>query len=390
LRCERMLSLFAAPIGLEVNIVGGAMNGPAVLQQPSPPFVLQGMGSLVGMLQQFNRQSAAYMQRAPVNPCLEDMRRLKCADSACLKRAAEDLAPTCAAFLLGAPIPSPAPEARDISSVMAELSRGPTPTVMRTPTSDPTGFFSVMTTDSNGEVHRASGPIGGGRGGMMTPMMPSTLSSFFPPELFELLRGGGLEIEMEEEEEETLDNEDPPTHPCAREIGACTRETGSSAREGLEQCLVRHFTQLSTECKCFVHHVVGSKPPTVAAAVAAPPAIPHVVVVGKPLPAHGSVTVGVVRASQAELHPLHRLSCLFLFSAILLVSIMLGRACVLACFPSRREQRRRVVLVPPEHAVIRAVGHPEAKIVDAKKSPEQMATEVEVQSMQVAEPLVKA
>ena len=37
------------------------------------------------------------------------MRRLRCTDSACLKRSAEELSPTCAAFLLGSPEPSPPP-----------------------------------------------------------------------------------------------------------------------------------------------------------------------------------------------------------------------------------------------------------------------------------------
>ena len=38
------------------------------------------------------------------------MRRLRCTDSACLKRSAEELSPTCAAFLLGSPEPEPLPE----------------------------------------------------------------------------------------------------------------------------------------------------------------------------------------------------------------------------------------------------------------------------------------
>ena len=223
-------------------------------------------------------------------------------------------------------------------------------------------------------------------------------TSFLPPELKQLLGGGVFELEEEEEEEE----EGPPMHPCAREIGTCQRGAAvPTGREGLEQCLIEHFEQLSAECKCFVHHVVGSRPATAAAAIAKPPVVaakqavasakPVVVSVSlsKPKPAaarDGAVELMLVRGtppSVAELHPLHRLSCLFIFSAILLISIMLGRACVLACCTSRAPARR-VVLVPPEQAVITAVDYPEVKIVGDTEAA------VKVTEVQVAEPLCKA
>lgn len=420
-----MLSLLAAPMGLEISVVseGGPPPQFAVLQHPPSPFMINGMGGLTELLQQLQRQRPTIVQRAPTNPCLEDMRRLRCTDSICLKRAADDLAPDCAAFLLGAPEASPAPEASDMRSLLNELARGPTPTraVPSMPSRvatggsplGPSGFYTMMSSDSSGVVHRSSGTIGPmgmtmrSTGPMATsgPMLEFT--SFLPPELRQLLGGGIFEIEEEEDGAEE-EEEGPPMHPCAREIGACQRGAASpTGREALEHCLVEHFEQLSSECKCFVHHVVGSRPPTAAAAIAKPPVLPAVamakatvapsaskpVVVAVPLskPAHdGAIELMLVRGTPptvTELHPLHRLSCLFLFSAILLVSIMLGRACVLACFPPRAAARRRVVLVPPEHAVIRAVDHPEARIVtdDAKA-----AVVVTSMPVQVAEPLVKA
>merc|ERR1719443_1376986 len=52
------------------------------------------------------------IQRAPTptNPCYEDMKKLRCTDTACLRRSAELLSPSCAAFLLdqqGYPEPPP-------------------------------------------------------------------------------------------------------------------------------------------------------------------------------------------------------------------------------------------------------------------------------------------
>lgn len=54
------------------------------------------------------------------------------------------------------------------------------------------------------------------------------------------------------------------------------------------------------------------------------------------------------------MHPLHRLSCLFLFASFLLLSFVIARTCFLACCVPRAA-RKRLVVVPPEEATIKAV-----------------------------------
>lgn len=261
----------------------------------------------------------------------QDMRRLKCADSACLQRSAEDLAPSCAAFLVGSPEPSPGPSSGGVH-----------------------GFFSMMERDASGAIHRVSGPISGQmalesqRPMMPLGLMPLGLPSFVPPELLSLMRSSMAD--MRDDDDEDDDDEGPAKHPCGGEIEACKRETGENSREALQRCLLAHFAQLSPECRCFVHHMAGSKA-TTQQAVAAPPvkvvAPPPLKVVSakRPLP-----PPTVAMASRGEhderVHPLHRLSCLLLAATVFVVSIMLFRACVLACTkPSTKP--KRVVMIPP-------------------------------------------
>ena len=68
-----MLSLLAAPMGLEISVVseGGPPPQFAVLQHPPSPFMINGMGGLTELLQQLQRQRPTIVQRAPTNPCLE-------------------------------------------------------------------------------------------------------------------------------------------------------------------------------------------------------------------------------------------------------------------------------------------------------------------------------
>ena len=254
------------------------------------------------------------------------MRRLRCTDSACLKRSAEELSPSCAAFLLGSPEPSPLPVPRLTSEVGSER---------------PGGFFSITERDASGAIHRLSGPISAMPTVRPMPMgMASGVLAALPPEFAALLRGDMVAFGQDGDEDADEDDDRPAVHPCAQEIGACQRETGGSSRDVLQRCLVAHFAQLSPECRCFVHHLAGAPASTPPSTVPPPPK-PDLVVTAQGAP-HGLAPWVPPRP---EAHPLHRLSCFLLFATLLLVTLMLARACVLRCAkPSPRE--KRVVMLP--------------------------------------------
>jgi len=299
--------------------------------------------AITDMLSQLRRERMGFLQRAPANPCLEELRRLHCDDVACLKRSAETLAPACASFLLGPPQPSPAPEGE---------AEGPKP--MAAP-SGATGFFSFETSDGDGEVHSVSGPIGAG--GSMPPLVASAIGEMFPqgafpPALSALMGGSSREaasplmsglmqemmeaVERAEKEDEEEEAAMAARHPCAREIDACTRVLGPR----------------------------GVPPPAVRA-IAVPAGTTAVVVeygdaMGEP---------------RVRMHPMHQLSCFFLFTSFFFLSMLLVRSCCKACAP---KTAKRVVMVPPAKGVIRTHGGHVATIA------------VEAQPVQVAEPLAKA
>lgn len=201
------------------------------------------------LVSQLNHMQMMPWRTPLANPCAEDQRRLSCSDSACLRRSAETLAPACAALLLGSPEPSAFPERRP-----------------------PTGFFTMLSS-ADGEVRRVSGPIAGRLDGPDEMRMPA-LASIIPPDFLGLL---GLRQSLLEEEEEDEVEEGPAQHPCAREVSACIRETGNTRRDTIEACLVKHLAQLSSECKCFVHHVAEHKLPPAAAQPRVPARAPTAV-----------------------------------------------------------------------------------------------------------------
>jgi len=341
--------------------------------------------AITDMLSQLRRERMGFLQRAPANPCLEELRRLHCDDVACLKRSAETLAPACASFLLGPPQPSPAPEGE---------AEGPKP--MAAP-SGATGFFSFETSDGDGEVHSVSGPIGAG--GSMPPLVASAIGEMFPqgafpPALSALMGGSSREaasplmsglmqemmeaVERAEKEDEEEEAAMAARHPCAREIDACTRVLGPDAaaargEQPLKACLVRNMERLSSQCRCFVHQMTARE------AATAPRGVPPPAVRAIAVPAGTTAVVveygDAMGEPRVRMHPMHQLSCFFLFTSFLFLSMLLVRSCCKACAP---KTAKRVVMVPPAKGVIRTHGGHVATIA------------VEAQPVQVAEPLAKA
>jgi len=309
------------------------------------------------------RSTKAPTAAPPTHPCKEDIVRLKCTDTACLKRAAEDLAPACAAYLLGAPQPSPEPAP----------ARRPQPTGFLTMSRpmQPMGYFSLSTTGSDGEVHRFGGdisrligspmmvprsailsqrpaaPTPAGRPSAMTVPagLHELLGSVFPPELVRALTTGLDAAELAIVD----DDADEPRHPCAQEVALCTRETHSSGREAIQACLIRHVEQLSAECKCFVHHIAGDQLQTAARQSAAAPTV-------RVVAAEPRVAITVAPVAESVSPRVHSLSCLFIFTFIFLVTFMLVRTCIVLCCCT--PVKRHVVVVPPEHTTIKTLNPP--------------------------------
>jgi len=201
----------------------------------------------------------------------------------------------------------------------------------------------------------------------MFPSMERIFNGMLPPELAAML---GSVMEMEEE----LDEPEEPQHPCAREVSTCVRETGSDSRSAIEGCLVKHITQLSAECKCFVHHITNGRvpqpqPPTAKLIVTAVPQPVAIRTVAGGANARGP-------AAPEPTRPVHRLSCLLIFSSLFLLSFIIMRAIFkILCCPARA---RAVVMVPPEHASIKTIGAPPLLVSEITKP------------VQVAQPLSKA
>jgi len=349
------------------------------------------MPELRGMLADLNRmQISSGFARPPTNPCAEDMARLHCSDSACLMRSAESLSPVCAGFLLSEPEPSPAPQF-DARARMAPLPRP----LARS--AAPVGHFSITTSDGDGDIRQISGDIDlSARGASIMPpgfaeLLPASMLSILGQGLPErptpasagadeveglmdlLMEGGGMPPRMVRGGDvptvvsaQALAPAEPEaaSHPCGRYIGACAREEQSNERRAIEGCLVRHLEQLSAECKCFVHHTVlrgaavdsGSAPR--AATESAPPTI-----------AIAAIGAAVDDDDEHRAHPLHRLSCFFVFSAILLTSLMLCRALALACVGGRHAAPRHIVVVPPDASpTIKAVPRKAVQVAEPLQS----------------------
>jgi len=362
-----MLALLLPPMAVAGDVTFSAM--PVVMLEPQP---IAGP-SIFDMLDQMRAMQAASVRRAPpANPCAQDLARLRCSDSACLKRSADDLEPACAAFLLGSPMPSPAP------FPVAGLRGAPLP--------PRDGFFTVVRSGPEGKTARMSGSISGSmRAEVVDSLLPSALSSVMggSSSPFDLLAQFMQEVAMVEAaaereaaaaraEEEEEEEEAASTHPCAIEVTKCMQVAASDARDAIEGCLVRNFERLSPGCQCFVHQMTNGRVPP------APVTSEARLVSSKPMPEQAEVVVVFDEdgrsSSSMHAHPRHRLSCIFLLTSAMLVVFVLMRMIVSACSPPRP---KHVVVVPPATATIRTASGT-AKVA-TRAAP-----------VQVAEPLAKA
>merc|ERR1740130_1448583 len=269
---------------------------------------------------QLSQQQPPRMQ----NPCTNDQVRLNCGpDAACLK---------------------------------ARLSPSPAPME---------GFYSQAFLGQDGQMYIEEGQLSAREGkifqGEMQGVLDMFMSGFFgqPQPRF-------------------APSPQPSTsaHPCEAEVTKCKSElNGVSSRGPMQECLVAHYAQLSSGCKCFLHQVMGEEleQEAPAAKSSADPRVPAVAI------AEGRVTGSLVFLREAGGsdeppppfaeygHPPpghHRFTCaLFMMLFFLSGFLVLRRVFSMCCAPRKP---RFAAVVPPQQRVQLSVEPLVAKIITTK------------------------
>merc|ERR1719399_518711 len=261
------------------------------------------------------------------NPCTSDQVRFHCGpDAACLKAHLSELSPSCAMFLLKSterarPSPEPSPEP------MAQV------------------FYSQARLGEDGQMYIQEGRLSPREGkalqGEMQGMLDLVMSEFFghpPPQ-----------------PRVASPSTSTSSHPCDAEVTKCTGElNGVTSRDAIQQCLVAHYAQLSSGCKCFLHQTMGEELEKSAAAAksSADPRVPAVAI------SEGRLTGTLVleespppfAVEYAYPHPgHHRFTCaLFMMLFFLSLFLVVRRVVTLCCATPKP---RFAAVVPPQQRV---------------------------------------
>ena len=263
-------------------------------------------------------------------PARQDQVRFLCGpDAACLKAHLSELSPSCAMFLLKSterarPSPEPSPEP------MVQVS----------------GFYSQARLGEDGQMYIQEGSLSPREGkalqGEMQGMLDLVMSEFFgqpPPQ------------------PRVASPSRPSTssHPCDAEVTKCTGElNGVTSRDAIQQCLVAHYAQLSSGCKCFLHQTMGEKLEKSAAAAksSADPRVPAVAIsegrlTGTLVLEESPPPFAVEYAYPHSGH--HRFTCaLFMMLFFLSLFLVVRRVVTLCCATPKP---RFAAVVPPQQRV---------------------------------------
>ena len=318
----------AAAAQLEVDVEFGGAGEPIYIVDEAPSAFPTGLSELMYMVDQMQRMEQPYQMMQ--NPCTTDQVRFLCGpDAACLKAHLSELSPSCAMFLLKSterarPSPEPSPEP------MVQVS----------------GFYSQARLGEDGQMYIQEGSLSPREGkalqGEMQGMLDLVMSEFFgqpPPQ------------------PRVASPSRPSTssHPCDAEVTKCTGElNGVTSRDAIQQCLVAHYAQLSSGCKCFLHQTMGEELEKSAAAAksSADPRVPAVAI------SEGRLTGTLVLEESpppfaieyAYPHPgHHRFTCaLFMMLFFLSLFLVVRRVVTLCCATPKP---RFAAVVPPQQRV---------------------------------------
>ena len=145
------------------------------------------------------------------------------------------------------------------------------------------------------------------------------------------------------------------SHPCDAEVTKCTGElNGVTSRDAIQQCLVAHYAQLSSGCKCFLHQTMGEELEKSAAAAksSADPRVPAVAIsegrlTGTLVLEESPPPFAVEYAYPHSGH--HRFTCaLFMMLFFLSLFLVVRRVVTLCCATPKP---RFAAVVPPQQRV---------------------------------------
>ena len=263
-------------------------------------------------------------------PARQDQVRFLCGpDAACLKAHLSELSPSCAMFLLKSterarPSPEPSPEP------MVQVS----------------GFYSQARLGEDGQMYIQEGSLSPREGkalqGEMQGMLDLVMSEFFgqpPPQPRVAFPS----------------RPSTSSHPCDAEVTKCTGElNGVTSRDAIQQCLVAHYAQLSSGCKCFLHQTMGEELEKSAAAAksSADPRVPAVAIsegrlTGTLVLEESPPPFAVEYAYPHSGH--HRFTCaLFMMLFFLSLFLVVRRVVALCCATPKP---RFAAVVPPQQRV---------------------------------------
>merc|ERR1740133_182351 len=292
---------------------------------------------------QLSQQQPSRMQ----NPCTNDQVRLNCGpDAACLKAHLSQLSPSCTMFLKGPqearPSPSPAPME---------------------------GFYSQAFLGQDGQMYIEEGHLSAREGKIFQGEMQGVLDMFM---------SGFFGQPQPQPQPRFAPSPQPSTsaHPCEAEVTKCKSElNGVSSRGPMQECLVAHYAQLSSGCKCFLHQVMGEELEQAAPAAksSADPRVPAVAI------AEGRVTGSLVFLREAggsnEAPPSfaeyghpppghHRFTCALFMMLFFLSGFLVLRRVFSMCCATRKP--RFAAVVPPQQRVQLSVEPLVAKIITTK------------------------
>merc|ERR1740130_1275589 len=277
---------------------------------------------------QLSQQQPPRMQ----NPCINDQVRLNCGpDAACLKAHLSQLSPSCTMFLKGPqearPSPSPAPME---------------------------GFYSQAFLGQDGQMYIEEGHLSAREGKIFQGEMQGVLDMFM---------SGFFGQPQPQPQPRFAPSPQPSTsaHPCEAEVTKCKSElNGDTSRAPMQECLIAHYAQLSSGCKCFLHQVMGEELEQAVgnpagASKSVDPRVPAVAIT------EGRVTGSLVflrEAGESDEYARtagppppghHRFTCaLFMMLFFLSFFLVLRRASSLCCLTPKP---RFAAVVPPQQRV---------------------------------------
>lgn len=335
-----MFALALSATAFEVELeLGGAPGQMFVIDDPTPMpqmgISFSGLPDLFSMVERLQQEQTQQLQqlqrRAPTHPCENDQMRFRCLGSSatvsCLKSHLKELSPTCTTYLLASAEPEPSPSPMAVGTVMHSF------------------------TDENGQWHTEKTNMNSREGRKVAGEIEEMMGAFMP----DLFRGL-----FNEPKRQPSRSSVPPApragkpnnaHPCEKEVNQCKAELGGNpAREQLQQCLVSHYAQLSSDCKCFLHQVMGGEleKQVPAAKSTAGPHMRTVATTGAPraVPVYEQEYVEYV--AYAPHKPSHKLTCaLFMTLFVISVWLVLYRVCRCCCAP----KPKFAAVVPPTQPV---------------------------------------